>query len=67
MPGAYHRCLNDHRPRFGRDEGVSADALTMIARDLLSNVVTGDDGNRFEKHVLICVSLDGWGKYANNF
>ena len=27
---ACHRCLNDHRPRFGRDEGVSADALTMI-------------------------------------
>ena len=27
---ACHRCLNDHRPRFGRDEGVSGDALTMI-------------------------------------
>ena len=64
---ACHRCLNDHRPRFGRDEGGSADALTMIDRVLLLTVVTGDDGNRFEKHVLICVSLDGWGKYANNF
>ena len=27
---AYHLCLNDHQPRLGRDEGVSADALTMI-------------------------------------